>query len=129
MLYSRVRNTSVTLEPRLSQKSIKILGVLANLKTQKSSVQGRPRRSHSCGFNSAYEDIVTSLKHHTTVLELNKKNKTYSINPPKAGELDFKSNLILCRNKVQLQNQKHVLNILMLHHSSFDGESLRFYPS
>lgn len=38
--YSMVKNTSVTLEPRLSQKSIKIIGVLDNLKAQKYSVQG-----------------------------------------------------------------------------------------
>lgn len=100
--YSSERNTSVTLEPRLSQKLIKILGVLENLKAQKSSVQGRPRRPHSCGFNNAYEDTVTFPKHHTTVLELTKKNKVYSINPLKDGELDFKFSLILCRNKVQL---------------------------
>lgn len=95
--YRRIRNTSVSLEPKLSQKSIKIPGLLENWKAQKSSVQNKSRMSHSYGFNSTYEDIATSMRYHTTVLELNKKSKVYSINHPENGELDFKSNLILCK--------------------------------
>lgn len=77
------------------QKSVQIPGVAENLKAQKSSVQGGSRRSHSYGFSSIDEDIVTSMRHHTIVLELSKENKIYSIKLPKVGELVFKSNLIL----------------------------------
>lgn len=56
-----------------------------------------------------------SMRHHTTVLERNKKNKAYSINTPKSVKYILNPIGYYTDNKVQLQIQKYVLNILILH--------------